>query len=228
MKPSGCFLLDRVQVCYLDWKQRREQWKKTLVTFFWCHFCLQTSFQNSYTSAERVIDALGNAETCPAPWNRKTSGKFICGSLTSCWLCSAKAWLEELRGFLGIHVGGEGLSLFCSFSHHETICKLAQEKPEGYVQGRTSSNNGHVSASTRTGHRKGWLSCSFCPRRFEHAQTRGTCTSRVMLSGCFTSHQVCWWEQWLGHGSPTCNTHVPWRKGFGAFITLSFLSKSSY
>lgn len=60
----------------LTGKQRREQWKKTMVTFFWCNFCLQTSFQNSYISAERLIDIAQNAETCPAPWNRKNTRKI--------------------------------------------------------------------------------------------------------------------------------------------------------
>ena len=90
----------------LTGKQRREQWKKTTVTFFWCHFCLQPSFHNSYVSAERVMDILGNAEICPSPWNRKTSEKISCGSSTGCWLClrSAEAQPGKLSGFLGIRV----------------------------------------------------------------------------------------------------------------------------
>lgn len=71
--PEDASCWTEFRFAILTGKQRREQWKKTTVTFFWCHFCLQTSFQNSYISAERVIDILGNAETRPAPWNRKTT-----------------------------------------------------------------------------------------------------------------------------------------------------------
>lgn len=100
VKLRGRFLLEGVQVCYLDWKTKEGTMKKTMVTFFWCHFCLHTSFQNSYISAERVIDILGNAETCPASWNRKKNRKIQFQQLNkSPMLWWSTAWKTKIFFF---------------------------------------------------------------------------------------------------------------------------------
>lgn len=243
------FALYSYKVCSSQWKprdasrwpefrfaistqnQRRQHWQKATAPFSWCHFCLQLSFQNSCVSAVRATDMLGNAQPCPRPWSRKTQEKISCDSSAGCSLCSWSAGAQrgKLRGFLGTCAL---FPAFSSCSHHKTTCKSVQDQTRGHPSrggwGEASfSTNGHASPSTRARHGKG---CSAAPSAWTRFSQGGTQTSSYPLfmpSPCYlNSHQIpkCWWEQWLGHGCPTCNRHA-WSERFQS-LYHSLLSSS--